>query len=78
MKVNLYKTVQVSDEQRKQMGAVIDNNPKLRAATRDEIKTYIWDSGSRWDEALVEDFAELTGAPEEESEESEEDLEDLI
>lgn len=57
MKVNIYETVEISDEQRVQLGAVLDGRVKpKRQATREEIKSYIWDRGSRWDSELSDDY----------------------
>ena len=57
MKVNIYETVEISDEQRVQLGAVLDGRVKpKRQATREEIKSYIWDRGSRWDSELADDY----------------------
>lgn len=81
MKVNLYKTVQVSDEQRVQIANVIDGAVSRRKATRDELKEFIWDQGELWDETLADKFAILSGddAPaEEEPEDDTVSLEDLL
>lgn len=53
MKVNIYETVEVSDEQRKQVAATIDEaGSKPRPATRDELKEFIWTNGSGWADQL--------------------------
>jgi hypothetical protein len=53
MKVNIYETVEVSDEQRVEIARALDGDgAKKRQATRDEIKAYIWEHGSRWAEVL--------------------------
>ncbi len=59
MKVGIYETVEVSDEQRKQIGAVIDRG-KPRQATRDELKAFIWERGSDWEISLEAAFRSLT------------------
>lgn len=62
MKVNIYETVEISDEQRVQLGAIIDGKVKpKRQATRDEIKAFIWEHGSDWETALSEAFSSFTG-----------------
>lgn len=62
MKVNVYETVEVSDEQREQIAAVLDGvsnpAPPRRKATRDELKAYIWEQGSSWEERLSEHVQE--------------------
>lgn len=88
MKVNIYETVEVTDEQRVTLANVLDqkvNKPK-RQATRDEIKGFIWEQGSTWATALADEAANLaadTGTEEPPADEPEdEDLlgddEDLI
>jgi hypothetical protein len=53
VKVNLYETVEVSDEQRVKLAQLIDGaGAKKRQATRDEIKDYIWLRGKKWAEDL--------------------------
>lgn len=69
MKVNIYETVQVSDEQRIAIAREIDGDgAKKRQATRDEIKDFIWREGSTWATALVDD------GPSEPDDEPDEDL----
>lgn len=56
MKVNVYETVEISDEQRVQLANVIDGEiakPK-RNATRDEIKEFVWEHGAGWAQALTD------------------------
>lgn len=56
MKVNIDKTIEVSDEQRKAIAAQIDDvGSKKRDATRDEMKQFIWNHGENWDLALQSD-----------------------
>lgn len=56
MKVNIYTTVEVSDEQRVQIAAEIDGEgAKKRAATRDEMKAFVWREGENWASALSGD-----------------------
>jgi uncharacterized Zn finger protein len=53
VKVNIYETVEVSDEQRVQIARLQDGDgAKKRQATRDEIKTFVWEEGSNWEDAL--------------------------
>lgn len=53
MKVNIYETVQVSDEQRIAIAREIDGDgAKKRQATRDEIKDFIWSEGRNWASVL--------------------------
>lgn len=53
MKVNIYETVEVSDEQRVAIARQLDGDgAKKRQATRDEIKEFIWTHGSSWESAL--------------------------
>ena len=61
MKVNIYETVEISDEQRVTLANVLDqkvNKPK-RQATRDEIKAFVWEQGSGWDRSLADEAANL-------------------
>lgn len=59
MKVNIYETVEVTDEQRVQLGAVIDGKVKpKRQATRDELKEYIWRHGQDWDVTLSDEHSD--------------------
>jgi hypothetical protein len=59
MKVNIYETVEVSDEQRIQIADLADRKVSKRQATREEIKDFIWTEGSGWElslEALHRNF----------------------
>lgn len=70
MKVNIYETVEVTDEQRVKLGATIDGKVKpKRQATRDELKEFIWEHGKDWEQELTNayraHFEEAeTGSPE--------------
>lgn len=71
MKVNIYETVEVTDEQRVKLGAVLDGRVKpKRQATREELKSYIWEHGQSWETELSNDYARHdfeeaeTGSPE--------------
>lgn len=59
MKVNIYETVEISDEQRVQLGALLDGKVKpKRQATRDEIKTFVWEHGQDWEVELADRYAD--------------------
>lgn len=62
MKVNVYETVEVSDQQRIMIAQLLDEKltPK-RKATRAEMKTFVWDQGSEWATALTEFWANRFG-----------------
>jgi hypothetical protein len=60
VKVNIYETVEISDEQRVQLAVVLDEGktkPK-RQATRDEIKDFIWSEGASWATSLADQYNE--------------------
>lgn len=74
MKLALYMPFEATDEQRLQLGAVLDGKVKpKRQATRDEIKAYVWENGSGWGDELAAQYAEAfpEGA-------GEDDAEDLV
>lgn len=53
MKVNIYETVEVSPEQRKAIAARIDDaGAKKRDATREELKSFVWEHGASWADVL--------------------------
>jgi hypothetical protein len=56
VKVNIYETCEVDDTQRKQIGALIDGGTTLRAATRQEMKDWVWSQGSDWAGILAAEF----------------------
>jgi hypothetical protein len=59
MKVNIYETVEVTDEQRVQLGALLDSQLKpKRQATRDELKEFIWTHGVDWDQELTNRYSD--------------------
>lgn len=79
MKVNIYETVEITDEQRVKLGAVLDGKVKpKRQATRDEIKGFVWTHGQDWETALSdawrEEFDKPEGTDAEPADEPEEDL----
>lgn len=59
MRVQIAHTLEVSDEQRKQIATIIDGpdaaNRRRRDATRDEMKTFIWEHGDFW-ETYIRDY----------------------
>lgn len=77
MKVALYPTVEVSDDQRVAIAAVLDGeDAKKRQASRDEIKEYVWAFGAGWPRALAAGVA--PGGPGDSFGDVEEPEEDLI
>ena len=54
MKVGIYETVEVSDEQRKAISKEIG----VAHATRDQLKQYIWDKGAFWFVGLIDETDE--------------------
>lgn len=79
MKVNLYKTFDISDAQRRTMARVLDGpGGKKRIATRDEIKDWAWKYGSDWDVELADQAPEGEAAPEPEEDLLGVDLDDLL
>lgn len=64
MKVNIYETIDISDEQRLMLGAVISGQQKPKYnASRDEIKGFVWAHGEGWEGALTEAWDEKFGEP---------------
>lgn len=51
MKVNIYETVEVTDEDRKRVAAILGQ----KNATREELKAFIWQHGAKWQSALSTD-----------------------
>jgi hypothetical protein len=48
VKVNIYETVEVSDEDRAKIAAQIGQ----KTATREDLKMFIWSYGSNWRDRL--------------------------
>lgn len=48
MKVNIYETVEVSDEARKRIASHLGQ----KTASRDELKAFIWEHGKNWESFL--------------------------
>jgi hypothetical protein len=48
MKVNIYVTEDVSDEERKLISQLLG----VRQATRDQLKEFMWTNGSQWRDKL--------------------------
>lgn len=66
VKVNIYETIEVSDEQRVALARRIDGDgAKKRQATRDEIKAFVWEHGSSWADVLEGGSPEPTAAEDE-------------
>lgn len=61
MKVNVYETVEVSDQQRIMIAQVLDEELTKRKASRAEMKTFVWDQGSEWASSLTHIWAERFG-----------------
>lgn len=80
MRVNIYETIEISDEQRVKLGAILSGSAKpKKQATRDEIKQYAWSQGSDWDSVLEADYKATFEAPTEpESDDADDDDEDLL
>lgn len=82
MKVNVYQTVEVSDEQRVQIANLVDGalKPK-RQATRDEIKEFVWEAGAEWEAELADlwntRFGDGTGESDEDAEERQRKADEL-
>ncbi len=74
MRVNVYQTVEVTDEEREKIATVLHGQPhegKTPQATRAEIKEYVWANGSDWEAVLEAEYAYLLSFPGE-------DLKDLL
>lgn len=44
MKVNIYVTEEVTDEDRKEISRILG----VKQATRDQLKEFLWEHGSGW------------------------------
>lgn len=84
MKLNIDKTLEVSDLQRVQVAVIVDGGktkPK-RQATRDELKAFVWKHGEQWEEVISGLYASFTAEPQLPASETEQDLlweeEDLL
>jgi hypothetical protein len=64
MKVNIYETIILSDEQRVMLANVLDGKITRRHAKRDEVKSYVWAHGADWALHLSDDHAEAFGEAE--------------
>ena len=56
MKVEIKKTVEVSDIQRVQIADLADEAESKRIATRDEIRDFIWAQGNCWEASLARNW----------------------
>jgi hypothetical protein len=62
MKVQVVETVEVTDEQRYALGAVLDWQVKpKRMGSRAEFKTFVWEHGSGWAAMLDSLHGEVPG-----------------
>lgn len=52
MKVGIYETVEVDDVQR----AAIARTLGQKTASRDDLKTFIWQHGANWADGLAKDW----------------------
>lgn len=67
MKVSIYQTLEVDEQQRKAIARHVDGDEaKPRPATRDEMKAFIWFHGAEWASHLSGSFA--SGDPEDDDE----------
>jgi hypothetical protein len=90
MKVQVVETVEVTDEQRYALGAVLDWQVKpKRMGSRAEFKTFVWEHGSGWAAMLDSLHGEVPGvAPADDDDDEDllggdedllgDDLEDLL
>lgn len=74
MKVNIDKTIEVSEDQRTQLANVLDDKVSKRRATRDEFKEFIWGRGDRWAGDLATQYGELTGEVQEPTDDGQPEL----
>lgn len=57
MKVNVVQQIEIDDEQRLQLGAILFGATKpKKVATRDEIKEWAWEHGAAWAVRLRESY----------------------
>lgn len=59
MKINLDLTFEVSDEQRVKLANLLDGKLSKRPASRAEIKAYVWEHGSAWEQDLLDSHFEM-------------------
>lgn len=69
MRVNIYQTVEVSDDQRRAIAVALHGTTDRRGASREDLKDFIWQHGAGWEAALAgpetpdEDDEDLLGTP---------------
>lgn len=66
MKISIYQTIEITDEQRKEIGALLG----VKWPSRDQLKDFFWRHGENWQAALT---SSTTSAGEHDAE-----LDDLI
>lgn len=49
MKVSVYQTIEITDEQRKEIGKVLG----VKWPDRDQLKEFFWTHGASWEEKLA-------------------------
>ena len=78
MRVNIYETIEISDEQRLMLGAILSGQQKPKYnASRDEIKRFVWENGIEWEDALAEEHSRAFPAePDAADEDADEDTDD--
>lgn len=74
MKVQVKETVEVTDEQRRQIASVLAGKVVKRDAIRDDMKQYIWERGEDWEAALATEWAKVSGEEPESDDDEDEDL----
>lgn len=73
MKVSM-GTVEMTDEQRKQLADVLDGKVSSRKATRDEARDFIWSYGKSWAETLEDMINGEANASDAETDTEDDDL----
>jgi hypothetical protein len=59
MKVSIYQTIEITDEQRKEIGKVLG----VKWPDRDQLKEFFWTHGANWKAALASSAGEPEVAP---------------
>lgn len=79
MKVTVHQTVEISEEQRLQLGAVLTGKIKPKHwATRDQIKEFLWEKGEGWATELALLWNDAFGEPGSDAEPDLASLDDLL
>lgn len=71
MRVNIHEPIDVSDDQRVQIADILDGKVSKRQASRQEIKTFVWQAGACWDLAIESQWSTAYGP-------SDSDIDDLL